>query len=134
MIFSIRPDPAISKVQALVKFNTADSGTSGIIEMVAVTNMIKSILEDGTNTGYFIQGYFRRTASPLNGIFVSFVNKATFSVSWEARTTGASGIDATVDHIKHQSKTLNTIFGCGVKVNSKALFTALDLSNNPPSD
>ena len=54
MIFSIRPDPATSKVQALVKFNTADSGTSGLIEMVAVTNMIKSVLEDGTNTGYYI--------------------------------------------------------------------------------
>jgi hypothetical protein len=58
MIFSIRPDPATSKVQALVKFNTADSSTSGIIEMVSTTNMIKSVLEDGTNAGYLIQGYF----------------------------------------------------------------------------
>lgn len=58
MIFSIRPDPATNKVQALVKFNTADSSTSGIIEMVSVTNMIKSVLEDSINAGYFIQGYY----------------------------------------------------------------------------
>jgi hypothetical protein len=54
MIFSIRPDPATSKVQALVKFNTADSSTSGIIEMASTNNMIKSVLEDGANTGYLI--------------------------------------------------------------------------------
>jgi hypothetical protein len=88
LIFSIRPDPLTSKVQALVKFNTADSGTSGIIEMVAVTNMIKSVLEDGLNSGYFIQGYFRKTTpSVVNGIFVSYVNKATWTVNWEVLTT-----------------------------------------------
>ena len=54
MVFTIRPDPTANRVWSLVKFNTADSATSGIIEMVATTNMIKSVLEDGSNTGYFI--------------------------------------------------------------------------------
>ncbi len=84
MIFSIRPNPS---VQALVKFNTADSGTSGIIEMVAVTNMIKSVLEDGLNTGYYIQGYFLKTIpSVVNGIFAAYLNKAMWTVSWEVLT------------------------------------------------
>ncbi len=135
MVFSIRPDPATSKVQALVKFNTADSATSGIIEMTSVTNMIKSVLEDGSNTGYYIQGYYKKTSpSIVYGIFVSYVNKATWTANWEALTTGAAATDASIDHIKFQSKKSTTIFGCGVKLNLKALFTALDLQSNPPSN
>jgi hypothetical protein len=52
--------------------------------MVAVTNMIKSVLEDGLNTGYYIQGYFLKGI--VNGIFAAYVNKATWTVSWEVLT------------------------------------------------
>ena len=96
MIFSLRPNPS---VQALVKFNTGDSSTSGIIEMVDVTNRIKSVLEDGLNTGYFLQGYFRKPTPIVNGIFVSYVNKATWTVNWEVLTTLSPGIDASTEHI-----------------------------------
>lgn len=102
--------------------------------MAAVTNMIKSVLEDGTNTGYLIQGYYQKPSPVFHGIFVSYVSKATWTVTWEALTTGQSVTNANVDYIQHQSKKLTTIFGCGLKLGSKALFTALDLSSNPPSN